>query len=688
MNPLLLGMRWFLFCFCFLMSMAGSSQVNPLNITIVRDSFGVPHIFAPTDAEVAYGLAWAHAEDDFKSLQEPIWPAKGLMGRALGKKGAAGDYAFRLLRCMQITQQRWHELSPPFIRLIEGYVQGINDYANAHPDEVLVKGTFPVTTKEYIAATVLALSVFNGAEGALIRMFNNRVPDPPVQNDNKGSNAFSIHGNRSASGESMLVVNAHQPNTGSQAFYEAHVCSEEGWNALGGLLAGGPSILHGVNEHLGWAHTVNYVDRLDVYKLTMHPSNPLLYEVDGEWKKLAVEKVKLKIKGVPFTVKRKAYWSLYGATMKNKQGTYSIRMGANMEIAAIEQWYMMNKAKNFTEFYNVLKKQSLSMFNIVYADKYDTIFYINNALVPIRDSVSGFNWKSTLPGNTSKTLWTKFKPLESLPQYLNPSSGVLFNTNHSSFFASGESDNLNPENFALEDGWETYHNNRSRRVYELIPDDKISFDRLKEIKFDKRLPSQLAYPINIDTLLQLQAANYPEIAYQINALKAWDRNAVPDSKGAAVFLLLYRFLEKSNPRILTLSESVEVLKRIKDYQIKYFGRQEITLGELQKLVRGNRSYPMYGIPDVLSAEWGEQQSDGTIKVTGGDGYVMFVRFPKDGLPLIETINTYGASSRPESPHYQDQVPLYLNQKTKSMTLNKQKVLEQAKSIYKPGEKYL
>lgn len=688
MYPLLLGMRWFLFCLCFLMSMAGSSQVNPLNITIVRDSFGVPHIFAPTDAEVAYGLAWAHAEDDFKSLQEPIWPAKGLMGRALGKKGAAGDYAFRLLRCMQITQQRWHELSPPFIRLIEGYVQGINDYANAHPEEVLVKGTFPVTTKEYIASTILALSVFNGAEGALIRMFNNRVPDPPVQNYNKGSNAFSIHGKKSASGEAMLVVNAHQPNTGSQAFYEAHVCSEEGWNALGGLLAGGPSILHGVNEHLGWAHTVNYVDRLDVYKLTMHPSNPLLYEVDGEWKKLAVEKVKLKIKGVPLTVKRKAYWSLYGATMKNKQGTYSIRMGANMEIAAIEQWYLMNKAKNFTEFYNVLKKQSLSMFNIMYADKYDTIFYINNALVPIRDSVNGFNWKTTLPGNTSKTLWTKFKPLESLPQYLNPSSGVLFNTNHSSFFASGESDNLNPENFALEDGWETYHNNRSRRVYELIPDDKISFDRLKEIKFDKRLPSQLAYPINIDTLMQLQAANYPEIAYQINALKAWDRNAVPDSKGAAVFLLLYRFLEKSNPRILTLSESVEVLKRIKDYQIKYFGRQEITLGELQKLVRGNRSYPMYGIPDVLSAEWGEQQSDGTIKVTGGDGYVMFVRFPKDRLPLIETINTYGASSRPESPHYQDQVPLYLNQRTKSMTLDKQKVLEQAKYIYKPGEDHL
>ncbi|MCU0388610.1 MAG: penicillin acylase family protein [Chitinophagaceae bacterium] len=614
------------------------AQVNPANITIVRDSFGVPHIFAPTDPEVSYGLAWAHAEDDFKSLQEVVWPVKGLMGKALGKRGAAGDYAFRLLRCMQITEQRWHELSPAFIKLIEGYVQGVNDYAMAHPDEVILKRTFPVTPKEYIAATVFALSVFNGAEGALVRIFNNRVPDPPAPDGKKGSNAFAIHGNKTTSGEAMLVVNAHQPNTGPQAFYEAHVCSEEGWNALGGLLAGGPCIFHGVNEHLGWAHTVNYVDRFDVYKLTMHPTDPLLYEVDGEWKKLEVEKVKLKIKGIPFSVSRKAYWSIYGATMKNKQGAYSMRMGANMEIAAIEQWYMMNKAKNHTEFYHALSKQALSMFNIVYADKYDTIFYINNALVPYRDSLNGFNWKATLPGNTSKTLWTSFKPLEYLPQYVNPKSGVLFNTNHSSFFASGQEDNLKPEQYAKEDGWETYHNNRSVRVYELLGPEKISFDRLKEIKFDKQLPKQLAYPIQIDTMFLLDTLKHPEISYQINTFRNWDRNAIPDSRGAAVFLLIYRNLERTTPRQLTYQECVEVLKKVKEYQVKYFGREDITLGDLQRLVRGNESFPMYGIPDVLTAEWGEQQHDGTIKVTGGDGYVMFIRFPKEGLPQIESLN--------------------------------------------------
>ena len=120
----------------------GFSQtiINPSAIDIVRDSFGVPHIFAKTDPEVSYGLAWAQAEDDFKSMQEVILPAKGMMGKVMGKKGAAGDYAFALFRCREITEERWNTLSPEFLRLIDGYIQGINAYAKGHPAELLHKG--------------------------------------------------------------------------------------------------------------------------------------------------------------------------------------------------------------------------------------------------------------------------------------------------------------------------------------------------------------------------------------------------------------------------------------------------------------------------------------------------------------------------------------------------------------------
>ena len=676
---------YFFLLFCF----KAAAQINPTNITIARDSFGVPHIFAKTDAEVAYGLAWANAEDDFKSLQLVILPARGMMGRALGKDGAAGDYAFALFRCMEITEERWNTLSPAFIKLIEGYVQGINEYALQHKSEWMVKDLYPITTKEYIASSVLALTVFNGADDALKRIYENRIWTVPEMTTNKGSNSFAIHPSKTTTGEAYLVVNAHQPNTGPQAFYEAHVASEEGWNALGGLLAGGASILHGVNEHLGWAHTVNYCDRTDIFQLEMNPTNNDQYKFDGEWIDLEKKTIKLHIKGLPIAINRTVYWSKYGATMKNDQGVFSIRLGANMRIGALQQWYEMNKASNYTEFYKALGKQELSMFNIMYADKNDTIFYINNALMPVRDSSPIYNWKRTVAGNTSKTLWNEFRPITALPQYINPKSGFLFNTNHSSFLATAKEDNLSVTAFAKTDGWETYHLNRSARVLELMPPQKISYEQLKQLKFDKQYPQQFYFVYSIDSLFRINAAAYPTLKTLLTNLQEWNKQGMVNSKGAAVFLLVYeelkRMLNGQDPRKITIAEALVALNKAKDYMLKYFQSDDITLGDLQKLVRGNKELPLGGLPDQLAPQWTERQNNGKLKSIGGDGYIMFVRFSKQGLPAIETVNMYGASAVEGNKHFDDQVNMYINQQTKKMTLDKQEVLRSAVKVYHPGE---
>lgn len=672
-------------CLLFTCNIFSQTPISPAAIDIVRDSFGVPHIFGKTDPEVAYGLAWAEAEDEFASMQQLLLPVKGLMGKVLGKQGAAGDYAFALFRCKEITEEKWSTLSPAFIKYITGYVQALNLYAATHKNEVLNKNLFPITLKEFVSSSVFALTIFNGADGALQRIFSNTEPDAPELNK-KGSNSAAVLNTKTTTGESFLLINAHQPNTGPQAFYEAHICSEEGLNVLGGLLAGAPCILHGVNENLGWAHTVNYCDRIDEYQLQMNPDNAMQYMFDGQWTNLEVKTIKLSIKGIPIKIKRKVYWSKYGATMKNKTGFYSLRLGANMKIGVLDQWYQMDKAKNYTEFYTALGKQELSMFNIMYADKHDTIFYINNALMPIRNS--GYNWLKTVPGNTSNTLWTNFRNIKELPQYINPSSGFLFNTNHSSFLATAAADNLKASSFAKQDGWETYNLNRSVRFIELFPQtEKLSYEQFKAIKFDKQLPAVLQYNNNIDSMFLLNENEYPQSASIISTFKKWDKKGNAESKGAAIFLLSYEYLKKKlkgqNPRKITKAEAIETFDYVKNYLQTNFAKTDIMLGDLQKLVRGKREWPLGGFPDVLSPQWTSPIKDGRLKSIGGDGLIMFVRFAKDGLPKIETINMYGSSSHPESKHFDDQVEMYLQQKTKPMTLDKKEIYKNAEKVYHP-----
>lgn len=673
--------------YLLLVNFTASAQISPSNITIARDSFGIPHVFAKTDPEVAYGIAWAHAEDDFETLQLVVLSGKAKLGTGIGKKGAEGDYVINLLRIRNTVDEQWNTLSPDFLALIKGYVAGLNAYAKAHPSAIKYKQAFPFDEKEYMTAVVFSIGLFCGIDQALPQILGGKVATIPGFNP-QGSNAFAMNSGKTTTGESFLAINAHQPQEGPVAFYEAHLQSEQGWNMLGGLFPGGCLIFHGTNENLGWAHTVNYQDKIDVFQLEMNPANKNQYKFDGQWMNLEQDKAKLKVKGIPITIGKKIYWSKYGATLKTDKGVFALRVPATMDIKALEEWYRMNKAKNFTEFYKAVSMTSLPMFNIMYADRYDTIFYISNGKMPRRNPDTKYNWKSTVPGNTSATLWTEFKPISELPQYINPSSGYLFNTNHSPFLATDTRNNLDRKKFDITDGYETYHNNRSQRVTELINSGKVDYTTFKKIKFDQQLPKELKYTYGIDSMLNLSVNDYPVLKDVITNFQGWDRKAVTTSKGAAIFLLVYDFVAKklagTPARQLTRAESVETYQYVYDYMMQHFGKTDLVLGDIQKLVRGNDARPAWGLPDVLAATYTAPYKDGMRKVNSGDAYICFVRYPKDGsLPIIESVNTFGASMHPDSPHYKDQMTMFQNQQTKPMTLDKQQVLKNAKSVYHP-----
>lgn len=665
-----------------------SAQFNINKIEIVRDSFGVPHIFAPTDAEVAYGLAWAHAEDDFSTIQQSYMAGKALLGAYKGKEGATIDYIVHLMRIKELVAAKYEsDISPAYKRLLEGYAAGFNAYAKAHPKEVLLKKLFPITPKDMLQYSVLQLCVLSGADGALKSIFGNTVP---VLDDMKpgGSNAFAFNSRKTTDGQTYLAINSHQPLEGPVSWYEAHLQSEEGWNIIGANFPGAPTILSGVNEYLGWAHTVNEPDKLDVYQLSINPNNKLQYLFDGQWETLEEKTANLKVKvsGIRIGVKRKVYWSKYGPTVITERGTFSIRMPAQMDIRGLEEWYWLNKAKNFTEFKKALNMMAIPGYNIVYADRYDTIYYLSNGRIPVRDKM--YNWRGTLPGNTSKTLWTEIHPLENLPQVLQPSSGFVYNTNHSPFHATE-----GPDNFKLSDltmGYETLENNRSMRFAELIKQyDKVSYEDFKRIKYDGRYPEKFSFAIDIDSLFMLNASQYPALADLIHQLKQWDRNSDIQNTGATIFAhinyQIYALARQGKrPAILTTPICISLLENTRKDLMQYFGKTNVPLGDYQKHVRGDKSIPLPGLPDVLTAMYSVTWKNGMVKGNQGESYIELVRFTKDG-PIIESINTYGASAKKGSPHYTDQMEMFAAQKTKKMSLKKEDAYKNAIRVYHPSK---
>ena len=682
-------MRKYLFCifsfYVFISSL--NAQMNPAAIDIVRDHFGVPHIFGKTDPDVAYGLAWAHAEDDFFTIQQSLMAGKGMLARYKGKNGASVDYIIHLMRIKELVEEKYDtDLSSDFKKLLEGYCAGLNAFAKNHPKEVLLKKLFPVMPKDMIQYSVLQLCVLSGADKALSSILKGTIP-LPENFKATGSNAFAFNSKKTIDGEVYLDINAHQPLEGPAAFYEAHLCSEEGWNILGANFPGAPCILHGCNQNLGWAHTVNAPDKIDIYQLEINPSNPMQYKFDGNWKTLEEDKahLKVKIKGFIIGVHKKIYRSIYGPTVITPKGTYSIRMPAQMDIRGLEEWYRFNKAKNFSEFKKALNMLAIPGYNIVYADRFDTIFYISNARLPIRDPT--YNWKATLPGNTSATLWTSLHPVSDLPQVLEPASGFVFNTNHSPFHSTEGPEN--PINRDLTMDYETNENNRSLRFSEMLSSyPKISFEMFKKIKFDRQYPVKLAFPINCDTLFLLNPKEYPEIADLINNLVTWDKKGDAESIGAGTFLKVYEKVSAANSAyrkagMLTKEQCVAVLTDIKAEMLKDFGRTNLQLGEIQKIVRGDKELPLPGLPDVLAAMYSNPYKNGMVRGYSGDAYIELVRFTKDG-PIIESVNAYGASSRKDSPHYTDQMEMYIHQQTKPMTLDKATIYQQAERIYHPG----
>jgi acyl-homoserine-lactone acylase len=278
---------------------------------------------------------------------------------------------------------------------------------------------------------------------------------------------------------------------------------------------------------------------------------------------------------------------------------------------------------------------------------------------------------------------------------LNPSSGYVYNTNNTPYSASAPLDNppLRKSQQTMSFQLPDMENSRSLRFQELIASyDKLSYEDFKRIKFDQQYGERIQRReiMNLNLLFDLAPAERPDISAEIQQLKDWNRSCDVDNQTAALFICTIQYLIQDLRAAdryqwrgkMSKTDAYQAITQAKAFLLENYGTTYVPLGSFQRLRRGEEDLPLGGGPDVLAAMYSTRQPDGTYQGIAGESYIELVRFGPEGVE-IESIHAYGSSEKPDSPHYTDQMEHFVRQELKTMSLDRETVLQQAKKVYAP-----
>jgi len=670
------------------------------NARILRDEWGVPHIFGKTDADASFGFGYAHAEDDWKHIQESLINARGMGAQFRGKDAAPQDYLYDLFKVREAVEEKYlTELKPETRSVVKAYADAINLYGVENPEKV-APGLLPATEYDVVAGYTWMTPFFYRLDSKLEELFTdeNKPAVSPWQQTSslslpeavRGSNAFAVAPSRSADGHTRLLVNSHQPMNGPYAWYEAHMVSEEGLNLAGAAFPGTPILAQGVTPNLGWTHTVNQPDLVDVYALEVdREKKPKKYKFEGEWREFDITKSKFRVKLFgPFSlpITRDVLWSEHGPVLETPTGHYAIRFAGLQEVGAVQQWYEMGKAQNMEQWRAALEQNGVLSFNITYADKEGNIGEIYNAQMPNR--IEGPDWDKALPGDQSKLIWKSYHKVSELPQIWNPDCGWLFSANSTPFKITDEACNNKREDFSATFGLEPRMTNRARRALALFrPDTDITEEELLRYRADTKYDPQSAVMQMVVDIAGAQTDD-PLIKQAQDLLINWDGDTAQSNRSAALAVITgtralgYEYIKPE-------AEPMEMLEKTAQDLMAKYGRLDPEWGEINRIQRGDVDLPLAGAPDVLRAIYADRDGinkEGIMNAFAGDTHIMYADWDVAGNLQLKTIHQYGAATLDEtSEHYNDQAPLFAQGEYKKMPMTLEEILPNAARDYRPGQ---
>lgn len=703
--------------------------------TIVRDTWGVPHVHAPTDAGVAVGIGFAQAEDNFWLLEEEYIRALGRTAEVYGDSMVDNDAARRAMGAAAEARARYARSAPAFRALMRGYVDGINLWIARHPGAPRLlprfepwwpfmfegAGRFSAGTAPTLAAMGLAP---RGRDTVSARVTGAPVAPPgeglfPDEEPPEGSNAWAIAPARTASGRAMLFVNPHWQYFIASQRWEVHVESGQGWRFSGFCILGNPIPRSGHNDRLGWTHTNLAADYDDVWSVTFdHPTDSLAYRFAGGWRRAVPWTDTIRVKtdsGVATRVVRMLR-THHGAVFAWPDSTRALvvrTVGAELTASPLEQRYRMNKARTLAEWLRAMDMRTISGSNTTYADADGHILLAVGNAAPKRRP--GRDGRGLLDGSDSTTGWLGLHPLSEIPMLLDPASGYVQNTNSSAWHATADGANLDSARFAPYLALDR-ENPRSRRSRQLLDSARnVTLDDLARMAMDRRigiadeqLPPLLA---EFDRLTSADAARAAALRPLVDSLRAWDRRSDTTSVATTLFVQAVREGRAARPVPADSFPRMTALERARDSLVAAHGRWTVPFGAVNRIQRVHPSgtwpfdarRPSWAIPNLdgsfgtianatttlapspalaRDTTYARSTAARTRWGTAGHSYVAVIEF----APEVEarSLLHFGQSADSTSRHHVDQAPLYSRGEFKPAWYRRADVDAHAERRYHPG----
>jgi acyl-homoserine-lactone acylase len=695
------------------------------DVLIVRDTWGIAHVYGKSDADAVFGVIYAQAEDDFNRIERNYLVSLGWLAQSEGETAVYSDLRQRLFVDVKTLRQQY-AASPPWLKsLMLAWSDGLNYYLSKHPavHSRVIHHFEPWMALSFTEGSiggdienidVAGLKKFYDSKGPPTASADKPVPvDPAVSPEPSlgGSNGFAIAPSRSASGHALLWIN---PHTSYYFRSELQMVSGQGLNAYGAVTWGQFFVYQGFNAHNGWMHTSYGGDAIDEYlESIVKKPDGLYYRYGTTLRKLIVRQISIPVKqetGLElrqFTV----YRSLHGPIVRTQNDRWIAVKLFQDPVPALSQSYLRTKTTDYATFRKTQDMRTDTSNNTVYADADGTIAYFHGNFIPKRDS--SFDFTHPVDGSNPKTEWQGPHTLEETITLLNPSSGWIANTNNWPFSAAG------PASPRREDYprymWTKGENPRGIHATEVLQNiHDATLDSLIAAGYDAHLTAfDALLPPLITGYDALPADDSRRVSLNeaISSLRNWDRRTSQDSVATAVAIFwgqelierkandaraaeepIYDFLVAN----LTDAERIDALRAALEKMQRDFGRWQIPWGEINRFQRltddivqpfddAKPSLPV----GFASSQWGALASftsskpRSTKRIYGSEGnsFVAAVEFG----PTIhaKAIMSGGESGDPASPHFTDQAWMFSQGRFRDVLFTPEDVRAHAERSYNP-----